>query len=68
MTRKEGQETTKKGPQQAEPPPLPIIKQKKKQDRKNLDSIHNDQTRLSMDNIEPIHPSTIVKNTHKTRI
>ena len=50
----------------------PIIKkQKGKYSRssppKNLSNGH-DQARLSMEQLEPIRPSNIVTNTHKTRI
>ena len=46
----------------------PIYKPKAKKNQTELSQISNDQSRLSMDHMEPIHPSTIVKNTHKTRI
>ena len=46
----------------------PIYKPKAKKNQTELSQISNDQSRLSMDQMEPIHPSNIVKNTHKTRI
>ena len=54
----------------ASAPPI-IKKQKGKYSRaspsKNASNSHG-QTRLSMEQIEPIRPSNIVTNTHKTRI
>ena len=54
------------------PTTSPIIKQKakcsKKSTNKNSLRMTNEQASLSIDPIEPIHPSNIVKNTHKTRI
>ena len=76
ITRKEGQEVARKAAdkhvQEESAAPSPQQKQKVKHSRKNQDKnlppIHNDQTRLSVDHVEPNLPSNTVKNTHKTRI
>ena len=74
-TRKEGQEELKEDITQSDevlPTSSPIYRQKGKYSKKSTNQINsrtdNDQARLSIDQIEPIHPSNIVKNTHKTRI
>lgn len=63
-TRKEDHDKDRDGAHTASP----IYKPKAKKNQTELSQISNDQSRLSMDQMEPIHPSNIVKNTHKTRI
>ena len=75
ITRKEVRDEIKEGATQpnAEPssslsPSRQKIKYTKKKQDQNLSRINNDQARLSMEQIEPIYPSNIVKITQKTRI
>ena len=74
-TIKEGQEELREEKTQSDevlPTTSPTHKQKVKYSKKSTNQsssrTDNDQARLSIDQIEPIHPSNIVKNTHKTRI
>ena len=74
-TRKEGQKELREEKTQSDvglPNSSPIYKPKGKYSKKSTNQsslrVNNDQARLSIHQIEPMHPSNIVKNTQKTRI